>query len=140
MEDFKVFSVDPETNRVTLTPPLDPVRVSGKHKLIQIVLLALLTDPGRNVSYPARGSGIPSLIGSNIDPEDPTEVLGDISERLEKIKDEIIDSQSALKNETPSERLQDLLVLNVDVGTQIDEVVVKFRIVSEAGDEIDLTV
>lgn len=139
MEDFKVFTVE-ENNKVVLKPPLLPEKVSGKDKLIQIVLLALLTNPGRNVNYPERGSGLPSLIGSNIDPNDPTEVLSDVSERIEKIRDEIIDAQSALINETPSERLQDLVLVNVDIGDSIDEVMVKLRVVSEAGDELDLTV
>jgi hypothetical protein len=139
MEDFKVFTIE-ENNRVVLKPPTSPERVSGKNKLIQIVILALLNDPGRDVNYPERGSGLPSLIGSNIDFNDPTEVLADVSERIEKIRDEIIDAQSTLKNETPSERLQDLILINVDVGDNIDDVMVKIRVVSEAGDEIDLTV
>jgi phage baseplate assembly protein W len=138
MEDFKVFTIE-EDGRVILRPPETPVKISGKDKLIQIVLLALLTNPGRNVNYPERGSGLPSLIGTNIDPSDPTELLSDVSERIEKIRDEILDAQSTLKNETPSERLRDLILLNVDVGEQIDDVFVKFRVVSEAGDEIDLT-
>lgn len=139
MDDFKIFTLE-ENNRLVLKPPATPTKVSGKDKLIQIVLLSLLTDPGRNVSYYANGSGLPSLVGSNIDPSDPTEVLSDVSERIEKARDEIIDAQSSLKNETPSERLQDLILINVDIGDQIDEIFVKIRIVSEAGDELDLTI
>lgn len=137
MEDFKVFTIE-ENGRVVLRPPSLPEKVSGKDKLVQIVIMALLTDPGRNVNYPERGSGLPSRIGSNINPNDPTEALADASERIEKIRDEIIDAQSTLKNETPSERLQDLILLNVEFGEQIDEEYIKIRVVSEAGDELDL--
>lgn len=141
MEDFKVYTRDPSTGAVTLVPPSIPTRISGRDKLVQTVILALLNNPGRNVLYPERGSGLPGLIGqSNLNPSDPTEIIASVSERIERVKDEIIDSQSTLENETPSERLQELLLVNVESGTQIDEVVVILRVVSEAGDEIDLTI
>lgn len=139
MDDLKVYTVDPD-GRIKLALPMPPVKVSGKEKLVQIVVLALLNDPGRNAFYPEDGSGLPSMIGSNVSVDDPTETLAEVSEKVDKIKDEILDAQTGLSNEEPSELLRDLIVLNVETGVNIDEVLLKLRIVSEAGDETDLVV
>lgn len=138
MLDFAVIQVDPTTRKVTINPGMVPKKLSGIDKLIQIVVLAILNDPGRDVMNPETGSGLPGLIGSNISSSDPTEIIADITERLEKIKEEILAFQSNLINETPSERLRDLRVLNISQGTQIDEIIVKLRLISEAGDETTL--
>lgn len=138
MQDFAVIQVDQVTRKVTINPGMVPKKISGIDKLIQIVVLAILNDPGRDVMNPETGSGLPGLIGSNISSSDPTEIIADVTERLEKIKEEILASQSNLLNETPSERLRDLRVLNVTQGTQIDEIIVKLRLISEAGDETTL--
>ena len=140
MDDFKVFTRDETTGQITLTPPSPPQRASGFDKLIQIVFLALLNDPGRNVFHPDDGSGFPSMVGSNIDPDDPMETLAEASERVEKIKEEIIEGQSVLENEDPSELLKDLSVLSAETGINIDRVLLKLRLVSEADDETDLSV
>ena len=136
MDDFKVIKIDERTRRVTIEPNLiNPKKVSGLKKLIQVVILAIFNDPGRNVFTPSAGSGLPSLIGSNINPADPTEALADVTERLEKIRDEILENQNTLENEESSERLADLQVLSVDTGVQIDEVIVKLKLISEAGNQ-----
>ena len=140
MDDFRVYTVDETTGRIILSLPTLPQTVSGMEKLLQIVILALLNDPGRSAFYPEDGSGMPSLINSNIDPDDPTEILAEVSERVEKIKEEILESQGELENEDPSERLSDLLVLNVETGVNIDEVLLKLRLVSETGDEASLVI
>lgn len=140
MDDYKVLTRDTVTGKVTLTPSFPPKKVSGVDKLIQVVVLSILNNPGRNIFYPEQGSGIPSLVGSNISLDDTTETLGEISERIEKAKDEIIAAQNSLENEDSSERLADIIVLNVESGTQIDEVEVTFRVISEAGDTINLVI
>ena len=138
MDDFQIIHIDPISRRVTVKPQINPKKISGINKLIQIVVLALLTDPGRDVVDPDGGSGLPSLIGRNISSSDPTEIIAEVSERIEKIKEEILSAQSGLENEDPSERLSDLQILNVETGTQIDELLVKLRLVSEAGDSTTL--
>ena len=87
MDDFRVISIDERTRQITLTPGVSPKKISGLEKLVQIVYLAILNDPGRNVFTPEQGSGLPSLIGTNINPNDPQEALADVTERLEKIID-----------------------------------------------------
>lgn len=135
MDDFKIIRIDSRTRRVTINPSMPPRKVTGLEKLIQVVVLALLNDVGRNVFDPDQGSGLPSLIGSNINPNDPTEALADVTERIEKIREEIIENQNNLENEDSTERLADLQILSVDTGVNIDEIIVKLRLVSEAGDQ-----
>jgi phage baseplate assembly protein W len=138
MDDFKIISIDERTRRVTIKPGIVPKKVSGIDKLIQIVIMAIYTDPGRNVFSPDQGSGLPSLIGTNINPADPTEALADVTERIEKIRDEILENQNALENESSTERLADLQVLSIDTGVQIDEVIVELKLISEAGGQTTL--
>ena len=139
--DYKVIKIDPETRVVTLDPPVVPKYVTGLEKLVQIVYLALMNTPGRSAMYPDQGSGLKELIGqSNTSADDPSEILGIVSERVEKIKEEILENQNSLENEDPSERLVDFTALNVEQGANIDQVVVKFRLVSEAGDEANFAI
>ena len=135
MNDYKVISIDPVTREVTIKPPATPTKVSGLEKLVQVVVLALINRPGRSAMYPTSGAGMHDFIGQyNMAVNDPSETLGAVMERVEKIKEEILEYQNSLTNEDPSERLKDFTALSVEQGTQIDQVVVKFRLVSEAGD------
>jgi len=139
MDDLRLYTID-ANGRVSFTPPPVPQKASGMALLLQIVLLALFTTPGRNVFNPERGGGIMDLVGSNIDPDDDTEIIADITQRLEKIKAEIISSQSILVEEPSSSKLRDLQVVRIERGTNIDELMVKFRIISEAGETFQMIV
>ena len=135
MEDYKVIKIDEITRIVSLEPPFPPVKVTGLEKLVQMVYLAIMNSPGRSALAPGDGGGLVDMIGQwNIDSVDISEVLAEISERIEKIKDEILEYQTNLELEDPSERLQDIVALTIEQGTNIDQVVVKFRLVSEAGE------
>ena len=138
--DYKIVQRDPTTGVVTIDPPFPPQRIEGIDKLVQIVVLAIFNTPGRSAQFPSQGGGFPALLGTNINLNDPTESIAAVTERIEKIRDEIIANQSSLENESPSERLSDLLVLNVDTGVNIDSVEVKLRLISEGGDLISLVV
>lgn len=140
MKEFQVIYTDPATRRVTIKPPMPPRIITGIDKLIQIVVLALFNDPGRNVFDPGQGSGLLALIGANMNPNDPTEVIALVTERIEKIKEEILENQNSIINEDPTERLSDIQVLSVETGTQIDEVAVKLRLISEAGNSTTIVI
>lgn len=135
MDDLKVINVDPITRVVTLAIPNPPEYVSGLMKLVQIVVLALLNSPASNATYYEDGSGLPQLIGQyNMSSSDPSDILSDISERVEKVKEEIISHQTSLTGEDPSERLTDFSAVNIEQGVNIDSAVVEFRVISEGGD------
>lgn len=135
MDDIKVINIDPVTRVVTLGMSSPPEKVSGLMKLVQVVVLALLNSPGRSGMYPHDGSGIPSMIGQfNLSASDSTQALAEISEKVEKVKDEIIAHQAPLVFEDQSERLVDFSAVSVEQGTNIDTAVVKFKVISEGGD------
>ena len=140
MNDYQIIRIDPTTRRVTINPPNPPKQISGLNKLIQIIVLAIYNDPGRSVFNPDKGSGLPSLIGANVGASDNSEVLSLISERLEKIREEIIEEQSGLEFEDLEEKLSDLQVVNIDTGVQIDEVIVRLKLITEAGTETSLVI
>jgi len=141
MAEYKIINIDPITRVVTLIPPIYPEKISGLEKLVQIVVMALLNSPGRSAMYPEQGAGLKDFIGQyNISITDPSEMLGEIAEKIEKIKEEILDNQNSLENDAPSERLADFIALSVDQGANIDQVVVKFRVISEAGDEANFAI
>jgi len=126
--------------RIYFKTPNPPQKAVGMAALIQIVLFALFTDPGRNTMYPDRGGGIGSMIGSNVSEENQSELFGEVAERVDKIKGEIVETQNSMASLPADEKLRDIQVLNVESGTNIDEIVVKLRLTSEAGEEFKLIV
>lgn len=137
MNDIQLIDFDPETRKVFFV--LKPKKISGISKLIQVVVLSLLTVPGRDALDPEKGGGLPAMIGQNIDPNDSTEVFGEIVRRLRKSESEIIDSQIGL-NEEPEEKLRELQIVSLDRGGSIDEILVRIRVVNEAGQASDIVV
>lgn len=132
-QEYQVIKIDERTRKVTVDPPFPPKEITGIDKLIQVVVLAILNDPGRSVFDPERGSGIPSMIGTNFDPNDPQDSISRVSERIDKIKDEIITDQHVLTNEDLSELLADLEITNVDTGLNIDSLEVELSLISQSG-------
>lgn len=135
--DLQVIDVDQVTRKVYLV--VSPKTVVGIYKLIQIVVLALLNTPGKDVLDPQKGGGFLSLIGSNIDPNDASSVYADIAYRVSKVEDEIISNQIGLAG-LKAEKLQELRLLDIVKGVTDDEYLVKIRIISQEGRSSDITV
>lgn len=135
--DVQVIDVDPITRRVSFR--LKPKLITGISKLIQIVVLSLMNVPGRDVLDPEKGGGLPAMIGMNIDPNDSTEVFAEIAQRVKKSQDEIVSAQIGL-NEDPEARLQELQIVSIQKGETLDEVLVRIRIINEAGRASDIVV
>lgn len=135
--DLKVVHVDPITKVVSIKP--SSKIVTGVDWLIQIVVLSILNDPGRAVLDPGDGGGLPELIGSNLSVADPEELYTEVQLRINKSASEIISQQIGLSL-SPEERLRSLAILSIEKGAQADEVIIKLRLVNEAGRVIDLAV
>jgi phage baseplate assembly protein W len=135
--DIQIVNVNPETRVVFFE--IRPKRVQGISKLIQIVVLSLLDVPGQDVLDPERGSGIPALVGSNIDLSDPQEILAEVAQSVRKTEREILDSQIGVDDD-PSERLRQLQIIELVPGEQIDQLFLKLRIINEAGRAADVVV
>jgi hypothetical protein len=135
--DLQVIDIDSTTRRVYLT--VKAKTVSGIYKLIQIVVLALLNTPGKDVLDPATGGGFLSLIGSNIDPDDSSSLYADISYRVSKVEDEIIASQVGLSDDK-SEKLQELRLIDIKKGETDGEYLVRIKVINQEGRSSDITV
>jgi hypothetical protein len=135
--DIAVIKVDPNTRRVSFK--LQNKKLSGIDKLVQIVVLSLLESSGQDVLDPDRGGGLNTLVGSNFDPSDPTEILGEVAHRVRKSEKEIIESQLGL-DESPESKLSEIQIMGLEQSENIDEVFVRIRIINEVGQISDLAV
>jgi len=95
--------------------------VEGIDKLVQITTLVLLTNPGRSILNPGKGGGVRTLIGSNIDPEEPEELFADIRLMIERTQDFILQKQ-VNASRPPSERLKNLQLVDVILNDNSDQV------------------
>ena len=135
--DIQVIDVDPITRQVSFT--LKARKVTGISKLIQIVVLSLMNTPGRDVLSPDKGAGLPSLVGSNIDVNDSTELYGEIAQRVRKSEREIIADQIGI-NDPASEKLAELRIINIEQGETLDQILVTIRVINQEGLATDITV
>src|SRR5262249_27114815 len=114
-------------------------KVTGISKLIQIVVLSLLNVAGKDVLDPDKGGGLPALLGYNFSVDDTTELFGEVVQCVKKTQSEVIAAQVGL-NEDPEERLQELQIVEIKQGTNADEILVRIRIINEAGRTADIMV
>ena len=135
--DIQVIDVDPVTRKVFFT--LKAKKVTGICKLIQIVILCLMNTPGRDILDPSKGAGLRTLVGSNIDPNDSTELYGDIAQKINKAEAEIIASQVGI-NDPSSEKLAELQILDINSGVKADEIFIRLRIINQEGRASDVVV
>jgi len=137
MMDIQVVNVDQTTRKIFFE--VRPRKLTGISKLLQVVVLSLLNVPGRDVLDPAKGGGLPELVGSNISPKDSTEIFADLAQRIKKTEQEIIEDQIGI-DDPPDEKLRELQILDIREGEQIDEIFVRIRIINQAGQASDILV
>lgn len=136
MKDVQLITVDPTTLRASLR--LSPAQLSGISKLIQIVVLSLLNVPGQDVLDPDKGGGIPTLVGRNFDPGDINEIFADVGQMVRKTEQEIVSGQMG-SQDPPEEKLQSLQVISITQSEgQIDEILVRIRVINEVGRASDV--
>jgi len=135
--DIQLIQRDPITHKISFK--LQAKVLTGVSKLIQIVVLSLVDVPGRDALDPEKGAGLTDLVGQNIDPNDSTEIFGEIARRVRKAEKEILDAQIG-NVEDPEARLRELQIIEIKNGDQIDEIFVKIRIINEAGRATDVVV
>jgi len=133
--DIQVISVDPTTGRVSFG--LVPQILTGYQKLVQIVVLSLLNTPGKDILNPADGGGILSMIGTNIESVNATDVLAELNMAVSKTQTEVINYQTGI-TATPDELLSSLQVISLTEGQSIDEVLLTLRIINQAGRSTDV--
>lgn len=136
--DIQVIDVDPITRKVSFG--IKPKKVTGISKLIQVVVLSLMNIPGKDVLDPDKGGGLPAMIGSNIDPNDSTELYGEIARRVRKSETEIVADQVGL-GDSPSEKLAELQIIDIRRSeVNMDEIFVRIRVINQEGRATDIMV
>jgi len=133
--DISLLKIDGITRKVTLE--VGSKTVSGLTKLLQIVVLSLLNNPGRDILDPDRGAGIRDMIGMNFDPTDLTEILAELTQRIRKSEKEILADQVGL-NVISSEKLREIKIISVSPGDALDEIAARIRIINELGQQSDV--
>ncbi|MGH7192072.1 MAG: hypothetical protein ACREJM_00895 [Candidatus Saccharimonadales bacterium] len=129
--DIQVIIVDPVSGAVSFG--LRPKVLTGNQKLVQIVVLALLNTPGKAILNPTEGGGLLTLVGSlNVEETDSTQALAEINRAVKKVQTEIVQNQTGL--DAPGEELlKELQVISLTQGDNPDDILLKIRIINEAG-------
>ena len=135
--DITLIVVDPETNVVSFK--LSPKPIKGLGKIVQLVVLSLMTVPGKDVFEPEAGGGLPEMISMNFDPGDYGDILGELTRRIKKTESELLANQVG-SNSPPAEKLRELKILSVGPGASIDEIYAKIRVVNELGQQSDVVI
>jgi len=136
-DDIQVTNVHPETGVITLG--LQPKRLKGISKLVQVVVLSILNSPGQDVLDFEKGSGLGGYVGANIESENSTELLSHIALSITKTEKEVLAAQIGL-DEDPEELLKELHIVDIRQGGNIDEYYVIVRVINEAGQTADILV
>jgi hypothetical protein len=125
MPDLQILIRDAETGRLRLGLPRPPRFVSGIDLLVQIVALLFMENGGRSIVSPGRAGGLRALLGSNIDPSDPSELMTDMRLIVSRVEQQIKQEQVRTKR-PPSERLRNLQLVDIvpdDTSTEVELVV-----------------
>ena len=130
MATLKVLVADPATGALSLGLPSPPQYVSDIDLLVQIIVLDLLNNGGRSITEPDKGGGLRTLIGINIDPDDPSEIMADVRMIVSRVEQRIKEKQVST-GRPPSERLSTLQLIDVSPDSSADSVLVYLGVINE---------
>ena len=135
--DIQLITADPVTGVITWG--IQAKKLTGIAKLVQIVVISLMNVPGQAVLDPSWGVGLPSLLESNINPNDSTDVFAEVARLVTKTQTEVIANQVGV-NDPPEELLTSLQIVGIVNGASPDEVLIKIRIINQANQATDIVV
>lgn len=130
MPDLKLLIRDPATGRLRLGMPRPPAFVEGIDKLVQIVALLFMENGGRSIVTPGRAGGLRALLGSNIDQNDPAELMADIRLIVSRVEEQVKQEQVRTRR-PPSERLQSLQLVDIVPDEDQPEVEIIVAVINE---------
>ena len=138
--DYQVITFDPITGLASYGIPPVPRILKGLDKLVQVVVLYFLRNPGKSVLAPTEGSGLRAAIGVyNFTDDGGAELRSLCVQRARAGQLEIISRQSPGSG-TPSERLRSLTVTNFAFDADTGQTLLGVKIVNEAGDSSNILV
>ena len=137
--DYQMVVYDATTGVATVQIPTIPKILTGLDKLVQIVVLYFLRNPGKAVLQPVEGSGLRADIGSYNTTIDGAEIRALAIQRTQAGQQEIISRQSANQG-TPDERLKSLILRDFAYDESTLMTVLKVQVINEAGDSTNVLV
>ncbi len=136
--DLQVITFDRDTGLATLGIPLVPRKISGVEKLVQVVVLTIMKNGGRDVFEPNVGSGLRGLIGQyNFTEGDEVKNLA--VQRIRAVEQQILGFQAGAMV-SPAEKLKKLEVLGVAFDETTYQTLIRIQVFSEAGQSRDVIV
>lgn len=137
MSDIQVVLFDKVTGLASLGMGDSPKLLTGLPKLIQIVVLTFLKNPGRDVLDFEEGSGVRADVGQyNFSTGDDIKLLA--IQRTKEVETQVIDRQPTQTD--PTEKLKKLTILDVAADPLNGSMVLRVQIFNEAGDTADILV
>jgi hypothetical protein len=137
--DLQVITFDPVTGLASYGITYPPRIITGLDKCVQIVVLELLRDPGRNVFSPNEGVGLRADIGSYNYTYDGDELKLLAVQSVQDAQTEILSRQTPTQG-TPNDRLKSLTLLNFAYDASTSEAMLNIQITNEAGDSRNVLV
>lgn len=138
MSDIQLIQFDPSTGIASLGLAQTPKLIDGITKLVQIVVLSYLRNPGQDVIDPVEGSGLRAAIGQfNFVDNDEVKILA--IQRTQTVEKEVIQRQNVGVG-APTERLKALKILDIGVDSSTASAFLRVQIINEAGDTTDVIV
>lgn len=127
--DVRIVTRDPVTGILAVGIPRPPQYISGIDLLVQIVVIELLTSPGRDINDPESGGNLRSLIGANVAFDDEAEVFAEVRIMISATEQNIKRKQRNVQRPA-SEKLSRLDLIDIVPDEENSQLEVILRIVS----------
>lgn len=137
--DYQIISFDPTTGVSTFGIPAVPKVITGLDKLVQIVCLSFLRNPGKSVLAPNEGSGLRAAIGQYNSSQDGNEIRALAVQKVRTVQSEVITRQDPTQG-TPDERLKSLVLKDFAYDSETSTAMLRVQIVAESGDSRDVLI
>jgi len=135
--DFAITITDPVTNIVSIGIPKVPKILTGLAKLIQVVVLDFLRNPGRDVLNPTSGAGFRAMIGQYNYSLGGKEITAQVI-RVVKQRQAAILAEQATAPGDPSEMLSTIVVQDMAFDATSSDLVVRVKVTNQSGSSQDV--
>lgn len=138
--DYQLVTFDETTGLARYGIPTVPKIITGLDKLVQIVVLSFLRNPGQSVLAPNEGSGLRAAIGKyNYSQNNYGDIENLAIQRTRAVQQEVISRQDPQQG-TPDERLKQLVIKDFAFDTTTGQAMLRVQIINETGNSSDVLV